>query len=145
MIFREATTDDIAAMHVVRVAVKENVLSDPSLITHKDYQQFLFERGKGWVCEIENNIVGFAIVDVQENNIWALFVHPDSEGKGVGSGLHTLMMDWYFAQTNTTVWLGTEPESRAASFYAKAGWKLVGMHGQHELKFEMCHQDWITK
>ena len=56
------------------------------------------ERGKGWVCEIENNIVGFAIVDLKENNIWALFVQPEFENMGIGKKLHTAMLNWYFNQ-----------------------------------------------
>jgi GNAT superfamily N-acetyltransferase len=43
-----------------------------------------FERGKGWVAETEDQIVGFSIIDLKENNIWALFVHPDFENKGIG-------------------------------------------------------------
>ena len=39
-------------------------------------------RGKAWVCEISSQIVGFAIVDLKENNIWALFIDPKFEKKG---------------------------------------------------------------
>jgi hypothetical protein len=81
MIFREATTDDIKQIQVVRNSVKENVLSDPNLVSDKDCEEFITVRGKGFVCEIENNIVGFAIVDLKENNIWALFIGPKFEKK----------------------------------------------------------------
>ena len=141
MKIREAKETDISPMQVIRVAVKENVLSNPASITPSDYQEFLFERGKGWVCEIENEIVGFAIIDLQENNIWALFVHPNYEGIGVGKALHKTMLNSYFASNKTKLWLGTEPNSRAAIFYKKAGWELVGMHGKKELKFEMNYEN----
>ena len=36
MIFREAQISDIQQIQIVRNAVKENVLSDPSLVTDKD-------------------------------------------------------------------------------------------------------------
>lgn len=123
-------------MHVIRVAVKENILSDPSLITPAEYQDFIENRGAGWVIEDAGRILGFAIVDLQEYNVWALFVHPDSEEKGVGRQLHDALIRWYFSQTNETLWLGTEPNSRAAGFYRKAGWKEVGKHGQNEIRFE---------
>ena len=84
MIFREAKLKDIRQIQIVRNSVKENTLSNPDLVTDKDREEFLFERGKGWVCEMENQIVGFAIADLKENNIWALFLHPDFEGKGIG-------------------------------------------------------------
>ena len=60
MIFREAQIADITQMHVVRIAVTENILPDPDLITAKDYVEFLTERGKGWVCEIDDIVVGFS-------------------------------------------------------------------------------------
>jgi len=53
----------------VRMSVKENVLSNPALVTYKDYVEYLFVRGKGWVCEINNIITGFAIADLQDHNI----------------------------------------------------------------------------
>ncbi|MEO6734359.1 MAG: hypothetical protein ABIN01_24270 [Ferruginibacter sp.] len=77
MIFRETVIGDIGSMQIVRNAVKENKLSDPALITYMAYEVFLTGRGKGWVCEIDNVIVGFSIIDLKENNVWALFIHPD--------------------------------------------------------------------
>jgi GNAT superfamily N-acetyltransferase len=143
MIFREAQTGDIKQIQVVRHAVKENVLSDPSLVPDHDVEEFITNRGKGWVCEIEGTIVGFAIADLVKNNIWALFIHPDFEARGIGKKLHQMMMDWYFVQTNEKVWLGTDPNSRAERFYRMQGWKEVGVHGKGEIKFEMNYEDWM--
>jgi GNAT superfamily N-acetyltransferase len=130
MIFREAKTPDIKQIQIVRNSVRENILSNPDLVTDKDCEEFLTLRGKGWVCEIENQIVGFSIVDLKENNIWALFLMPEFEKKGIGQKLHNLMLDWYFEQTQDTVWLGTTPKTRADNFYRKSGWTEVGMHGK---------------
>ena len=94
-------------------------------------------RGKGWVCEIENQIVGFAIADLRDNNIWALFLQPEFENSGIGRQLHDIMLDWYFDQTKNNVWLGTSPKTRAETFYRKSGWKEIGTHGKGEIKFEM--------
>lgn len=142
MIFREALIDDIQQMQVVRNAVKENVLSNPDLIKDADYIPFITVNGKGWVCEINEQVVGFAIVDLKENNIWALFVHPDFEAKRIGKQLHKTMMDWYFTQTKETVWLSTAPKSRAESFYRLNGWREVGIYGKDEVKFEMGSENW---
>jgi GNAT superfamily N-acetyltransferase len=142
MIFREAILQDIDQIQIVRNSVKENTLSDPGLVTNKDCQEFLFERGKGWVCEIDNTIVGFAIADLKENNIWALFLDPNFEKKGIGRKLHQMMMDWYFSQTNEKVWLGTAFNTRAEEFYRKAGWTEAGTNGSKEIKFEMTKEDW---
>lgn len=142
MIFREAKISDITQIQIVRNAVKENVLSKPSLVTYKDCEEFLTVRGKGWVCVVDEVIVGFSIADLEEKNIWALFVHPDHEAKGIGKRLHKEMLDWYFSKTKETVWLGTAPNSRAENFYRVNGWKEVGVHGKGEIKFEMSYEDW---
>jgi len=142
MIFREAKIEDIKQIQIVRNSVKENALSNPNLVTDRDCEEFLFERGKGWVCEIDQQIVGFAIADLKENNIWALFLDPKFEKLGIGRKLHDMMLDWYFSKTEKTVWLGTAFDTRAESFYRKAGWKDVGMNGTKEIKFEMTHLDW---
>ena len=142
MNFREATIQDIPQMHTIRIAVKENILPDPSMIKEEDYANFLTVRGKGWVCEIENEIVGFAIIDLKEKNIWALFVHPAHERKGVGKRLQQIMLDWYFENNDETVWLGTSPGTRAESFYRRSGWRDVGRRANEEIKFEMAKKEW---
>ncbi|MBL7826130.1 MAG: GNAT family N-acetyltransferase [Saprospiraceae bacterium] len=144
ILFREAQLLDIDQMHIVRNSVRENALSNPNLITHDDYVDFLFARGKGWVCEVDQNIVGFAVVDILENNIWALFLKPEYEGKGIGRTLHDTMLNWYFQKTTAPVWLGTAPNTRAEGFYRKAGWTPTGMHGKNEIKFEMSFENWIN-
>jgi GNAT superfamily N-acetyltransferase len=142
MIYREAEISDIAQIQFVRHAVKENRLSDPALVPDKDVEEYMTERGKGWVCEMDKKIVGFAIVDLIENNVWALFIHPEFEAMGIGKKLHRIMMDWYFVHTSEKIWLGTEPNSRAEKFYRMQGWTEVGVHGKGEIKFEMSFADW---
>ena len=141
---REATPADIPTLHSIRTAVRENKLFDPGLIGADDYREFLTERGKGWLCEVDGEVAGFAIADLQGHNIWALFVNPDAEGKGIGRQLHDAMLRWYFAQTKEPVWLSTAPGTRAETFYHKAGWKETGVYGKGEIRFEMCYEDWAT-
>ena len=142
MLFREATIADIPQMQIVRHLVKENVLSNPALVTDEDCKNYITIKGKGWVCEVNNFIIGFSIADLVDKNIWALFVHPEFERKGIGKKLHDTMLTWYFNQTRETVWLSTAPNTRAEKFYRKAGWKDVGKHGKKEIKFEMNYDDW---
>lgn len=143
--FREALEDDIPQMHRVRNAVKENVLSDPSRITFEDYKKYLQEYGKGWICTKDDSIVGFAIVDLVKNNIWALFVDPLHESKGIGKVLHDNMLDWYFSNTGKTLWLSTSPGTRAENFYRKSGWICTGNYGENEIRFELTLASWKNR
>lgn len=77
MNFRETTINDISQIQIVRNSVRENQLSDPSLVSDKDCGEYLTV----WVCEIDDEVAGFSIADIHGNNIWALFVRPAQEGK----------------------------------------------------------------
>ncbi len=145
MIFREAILEDIPQIQVVRHAVKENRLSDPGLVTDKDCEEYLFIRGKGWVCEFNHRIIGFAILDLTERNIWALFVHPEFEQLGLGKKLQGMMLGWYFTRYKETLWLGTAPHTRAEIFYRKTGWRSKGMRPNGELRFEMSSENWTNR
>lgn len=140
--YREATIKDIPQLQLVRNSVVENILSDPSKVTDEMVADYLISRGKGWVCESENNIIGFSIVDLEDDNVWALFVRPEFEGMGIGKKLHNLMLDWYFGQEKLKIWLSTEPGTRAADFYRRQGWKETGTYGSEEIRFEMTAGDW---
>ncbi len=142
MIFREAVSADIPAIQFVRNSVKENRLSDPGLVPDSDVEDYINRRGKGWVCEINGQVIGFAIADLQKENIWALFILPQYEGKGIGKKLHDDMMNWYFDQGIATVWLSTSPGTRAETFYRQSGWKEAGLYGKGETKFEMTADQW---
>lgn len=144
MIIREAKIEDIKQIQVVRNAVTENTLSDPALVTDEDCKEYITVRGKGWVCEMNRQIVGFSIVDLRENNIWALFVDPGFEKLGIGQALHNIMLNWYFTQTTEKLWLGTEFNTRAETFYRKAGWTEAGTNGSAEIRFEMTWEDWTS-
>lgn len=135
MEFRIAVTEDIPQMMAVRFSVQENRLSDPSMITEADYTNFILNRGRGWVCEVNGKVLGFVIVDLLEKNVWALFVDPSAEKKGIGKRLHDMMLDWYFSCCDDALFLSTEPGTRAEGFYLKEGWVPVGLKKSGEKIF----------
>jgi GNAT superfamily N-acetyltransferase len=142
VIIREALPTDIPQIQIVRNLVKENRLPDPALVPDSDVEDFITRRGKGWVCEETQQLVGFAIADLEDDNIWALFIDPAFEGKGIGKLLHDKMLNWYFDQNKESVWLSTDRGTRAEMFYRKAGWRETGPHGKGEVKFEMTATEW---
>ncbi|RYY99121.1 MAG: GNAT family N-acetyltransferase [Chitinophagaceae bacterium] len=142
MRFRSALPSDITGMQVVRRSVRENALSDPGLVRDADYLPFLGIDGTAWVALHGDTVVGFSIADVPGQNIWALFVFPEYEGRGIGKELHRLLMDGYFAQTHRTVWLSTAYNTRAEAFYRLRGWTDSGAHNAIERRFEMTAEDW---
>ena len=144
MKFSEATKNDFPAMHRVRMSVRENTLSNPNLVTEKDYLEMLETGGKGWVCFDGNKLSGFAIVDLKKRNIWALFVSPGSENQGIGKKLQKRMLDWSFAQPDVeSLWLSTAPGTRAEQFYQKTGWQKTGLTASGEIRFEMSRDTWL--
>lgn len=136
MSIRQAHVADISRMSEVRLAVRENSLNNPALVTYDHYVEYLTRRGRGWVAEVAGRIVGFAIADLQGHSIWALFVHPDFDRQGIGRALHDVMLDWYFGQTTEPVWLSTAPGTRAEGFYRQAGWQESGHTKSGEVRFE---------
>jgi GNAT superfamily N-acetyltransferase len=126
IIFREALITDIRGIQRVRNAVQENRLSNPALVSDKDCEAFLVDRGKGWIALYDNDVVGFSIADMRDNNVWALFVDPSFEKKGIGKELQRLMLDWYFTQTNKTFGLAPRrAQGRNSSTILQVGPAMV--------------------
>lgn len=136
-VLRQATAADIAGMHEVRVSVRENRLADPGRITRSDYLQAIESLGRGWVVEHDGGIVAFA-VGYTSGNIWALFVHPDHEGRGHGRALHSTMIGWLWSVGLTRLWLTTAPSSRAERFYQALGWRPHGTTASGDVRLELA-------
>jgi len=133
---RQATRDDVPAMHRVRLSVRENRLTR-SVISESDYIVLIESTGRGWVIEAGSEIVAFAVGNASTGNIWALFVDPQYEGLGYGRQLHDVMVNWLRAQNIDRLWLTTQPHTRAAQFYEAAGWRRVGHTSDGDLQFEL--------
>jgi|SRR5687767_2542402 ribosomal protein S18 acetylase RimI-like enzyme len=139
MCIRRATDADISQMHDVRMSVRENRLADASGIQPHDYAAML-RIGPGWVCEVDQRVVGFAVADLSRCSIWALFVHPDYERRGIGRMLHDAMIGFLFDRGMTRVSLTTDPDTRAERFYRAAGWVYAGRMQNGEHRYELTPQ-----
>ena len=127
-------------MHRVRMAVRENRIPHGA-ITEADYIPAIEETGCGWVIEEDGKIVGFAVGNRTDGNIWALFVDPAHEAHGHGRALHDAMVEWLWSQGLDRLWLTTEPGTRAERFYSAAGWEPVGLTARGEMRFERGRGD----
>ena len=135
IVLREAHRNDIPGMWTVRYAVTENTLT-PGRLSDEDVRREIEDTGKGWVIEVDGIIRAFASCNARTGNIWALFVHPDVEGRGYGDRLHTSMLDWLRSQPIERLWLTTDAQSRACGFYQRRGWQRIGMTDTCEVRFE---------
>ena len=134
---RQAVRADVPGIQRVRHAVRENVLTS-GVITDADVVDYLERFGRGWVVVDERDqVLGFAIGDARDGNIWALFVDPAHEGKGYGRALHDAMVGWLRSQGLERLSLSTEPGTRAERFYRSAGWIDRGLTPSGERRFEL--------
>jgi GNAT superfamily N-acetyltransferase len=137
MIFRQAFNKDIPAMHKVRISVVENKLSDPNRITPEMYISYLNEIGRGWICEVDEEIIGFSVACLKDSSIWALFVKPTYEGQGIGKKLLKMAVDWLFENEVTEIFLSTGTKTRADEFYQQQGWKKGKLLDNGEIEYKL--------
>jgi GNAT superfamily N-acetyltransferase len=136
MTLRQAIRTDIPALQRVRLAVRENTLSEPTRISEADYIAAQETLGRTWVVEVDGEVVAFA-TGYKSGSVWALFVHPDHEGRGYGKVLHSTMVNWLWSLGHTCLWLTTDPGSRAERFYIAQGWQPRGTVPGGELRLEL--------
>jgi GNAT superfamily N-acetyltransferase len=136
MKIRLAADDDIAQIQRIRASVRENRLSDPARVQDHHVRAML-RSGRGWVCVIDERVVGFAIADLEAASIWALFVDPACERQGIGRQLHDAAVAWLFASGASCISLTTDPGTRAEHFYQSAGWEPVGNEQNGEVRYRL--------
>jgi GNAT superfamily N-acetyltransferase len=135
---RDATLADIPRLQVIRAAVRENVLSNPALVQVPDYEAHVAGPGHSWVCEEEGRIVGFASAHPEHRSIWALFLEPSFEGRGIGRALLDRAVEWLWSHAEIdAISLTTAPGTRAERFYRAAGWRDVGRSRTGEVIFRL--------
>ena len=89
---RQATIADVVALERVRGMVRENRLSTP--IPRERLVAAVADRGRGWVADDGREVVGFGFADDLDASIWALFLLPEWEGKGLGRVLLDHAVRW---------------------------------------------------
>src|SRR5262249_31852714 len=109
---REARPEDVAGIFHVRVSVRENHLDleqlrQPGITPDSIARDFEAQHRKGFVAEEHGRVVGFSIGDVESECVWALFVLPAYEGRGLGRRLLGAVVSWLWECSAQRVWLTT--------------------------------------
>ena len=116
----------------IRHSVRENRLSDPNLVTGKDCAEFI-GRSEMWVWEEDGIVQAFAAGDIRDGWIWALFVAPEYEGRGIGKALLSMACETLRNAGYAVAKLSTAAGTRAERFYMENGWTLVNKNGRGEV------------
>lgn len=139
LVVRVAEAADIDAVFEIRTSVTENHLSYQQLtelgITKETVRDTLEASPCLWIAEVEGTAAGFAMADVQEGSVFACFIRPHYQGRGLGRLLMGRAEVFLF-QRHATIWLTTNAASRAPSFYRKLGWSAVSDLPDGSIRFE---------
>jgi len=128
MKFREILQDDIPDLFAVRTATHENRLTREELsslgITEKSVKERIERNFKGWLCETDDKVVGFAMGDKSTGELWVIAVLPEYVGQGIGSKLLIAVENWLKEEGCSRLWLTTDIDTKlkAYSFYRHYGW-----------------------
>src|SRR5688572_973123 len=144
IVMREATAADMTSISRVRLSVIENAATPEGLaargITDESVAASFLADSKGWVAEEAGEIVAFSIADRAAQSIFALFVLPSHEGRGLGSHLLSNAVQWLWNNGATRIWLTTGPGTRAAHFYQRCGWVHTGDAERGDIRFELSRR-----
>ncbi|MCY3765422.1 MAG: GNAT family N-acetyltransferase [Gemmatimonadetes bacterium] len=141
---RKAIAADIPVLFEIRTAVNENAMTEADLaasgITPERSEELLRTEGRCWVAEAGKPVVGFCIANSKTRSIWALFVLPAYEGRGIGRRLAETAVDWLWQNGAEEIWLETETNTRAEGFYEHLGWRrgeVVIKDGYEEVRYNL--------
>jgi len=102
-------------------------------ITPDSVTAMLSGNGRAWVAEEDGRIVAFSMADACEATVFAMFVQPGHEGKGLGRRLMTEAEQWLFSQNCDEIWLLTA--GRARGFYQHLGWRNEGIQEDGQTRY----------
>lgn len=90
-------------------------------ITESAVANMIEQNQCAWVATLNDNVIGFSMILPDEGCLFAAFVLPEYEGRGIGRSLVELAEQELFKH-HETAWLETDKNSRAARFYMQLGW-----------------------
>jgi GNAT superfamily N-acetyltransferase len=146
--YRVARAADVPAIFRVRTSVVENLLTVGQLrqrgITNASVAASFRDNAGGWVAVHKRRIVGFSMADRETGSLFALFVLPAYERRGIGAQLLSRAIEWLWDVGAEHVWLHTAPNTKAAAFYRRRGWIVTGTHPSGDIRFEQNRPTYWT-
>ena len=100
---------------------------------------------RAWIASEFGHDVAFSMANALEATVFAMFVRPAFEGRGLGRILMKKAEGWLFAQSCSEVWLLTDANRhvRANGFYRHLGWNDAGIQEDGQVKFRKQRpKDW---
>lgn len=140
MSIRVATPADVEALFDVRTSVRENHQGREELaalgVTPESVAEMLRTSSRAWLAEMDRRAAAFAMADAALGTVFALFVRPGYEGRGLGRALLAEAERWLFARGWDEVWLltGSDERLRARGFYRRLGWRDAGVQPDGQVK-----------
>jgi GNAT superfamily N-acetyltransferase len=131
---RKATRADHPRISEIRLSVRENRLSKPDLV--ESIANWIFDNSIFWVWEQDGAIQGFSAADPRNGTIFALFVHPSHEGRGIGRALLPLACQTLRDSGRAVATLTTAAGTRAERFYRLDSWTEIGRQDDGEIVFQ---------
>ncbi|KTC18754.1 GCN5 family acetyltransferase [Pseudomonas putida] len=142
---RPATTADIEALFEIRTSVVQNHLSREQMlalgITPASLAEAIAAAPCAWLAEVEGMPAAFAMVDLEDACVFALFVKPAFEGQGLARQLMVEAEAALFA-LHSRIWLETDGRDgvRANGFYRRLGWEVVAQLEEGDVRYEKVRQ-----
>jgi GNAT superfamily N-acetyltransferase len=131
---RKATRADHPRISEIRLSVRENRLSKPDLV--ESIANWIFDNSTFWAWEEGGAIQGFSAADPRDGTIFALFVHPSHEGRGIGRALLPLACQILRDSGHAVATLTTAAGTRAERFYRLDGWIEIGRQDDSAIVFQ---------
>ncbi len=129
MNIREMEVNDLPEIFELRIATWHNSNGREELnqmgITIESVSEMMMNCHKGWLCEADSRITGFAMGDSDNGEMWVIAVLKEYEDQGIGRRLLEKVEDWLFSKGWKEIWLTTDADEsvRAVEFYRHLGWK----------------------
>lgn len=140
---RSATAADVETLFAIRCAVRENHQSRAELAAlgiDAESIRAAIERGDyiTTIAEIDGRAVGFSMAQISAGYVFATFVLPDHEGRGVGRAVLAAAEDGLRSRGVASAWLstGADEKLRAVGFYRHLGWVDAGFLPDGQRRFE---------